>query len=116
MELRSVVRQVPIARPIQDYVVRLVQATHPGPGALAEVARVVRYGSSPRGGQAMVLAAKITALREGRLTPSFHDVRTVAVPALAHRLLLNFEGEADGVRTEDLVRTIVAQVPEDPPR
>lgn len=118
MELRAVVRQVPIARPIQDYVVRLVQATHPTPtptpgaGVHAAVMRVVRYGSSPRGAQALVLAAKISALRDGRLTPSFADVRKAAIPALAHRLLLNFEGEADGVSTEDLVRELVEAVPE----
>jgi MoxR-like ATPase len=116
LELRGIVRQVPIARPIRDYAVRLVQATHPGAGAIAEVARVVRYGSSPRGAQALVLAAKIAALRDGRLTPSFEDVRRAAVFALAHRVLLNFEGQADGVRTEDLIRAIVKQTPEDSPR
>jgi MoxR-like ATPase len=112
LELRGIVRQVPIARPIQDYAVRLVEATHPGKGASAEVTRVVRYGSSPRGAQALVLAAKIAALRDGRLTPSFADIQHAAVPALAHRVLLNFEGDADGVRTDELIRAIVKQVPE----
>ncbi len=112
LELRGIVRQVPIARPIQDYAVRLVQATHPGPDAIADVMRAVRYGSSPRGAQALVMAAKIAALRDGRLTPSFQDVRQAAVPALAHRVLLNFEGEADGLRTDDLIREIVSQLPE----
>jgi MoxR-like ATPase len=130
MELRALVRRVPIARPIQDYAVRLVEATHPraksgaggGGGAAAAVAvlpavdRFVRYGSSPRGAQALVLAAKISALRQGRLTPSFEDVRQAAVPALAHRVLLSFEGEAEGTRTEDLVRAIVAAIPEETPR
>jgi MoxR-like ATPase len=116
LELRALVRQVPIARPIQDYAVRLVEATHPGPGAPAAVGKLVRYGSSPRGAQALVLAAKIAALRSGRLTPSFEDVRQAAVPALAHRVLLSFEGEAEGTRPEDLVREIVAAVPEEPGR
>lgn len=127
LELRELVRQVPIARPVQDYVVRLVQATHPEPGPARspgsagpagasrdKVTRLIRYGSSPRGAQALVLAAKIRALRDGRLTPSFEDVRRGAVPALAHRLLLSFEGEAQGTRTEELVREIVEQVPEVP--
>ena len=116
MELRALVRDVPIARPIQDFAVRLVEATHPGPRATAAVTRAVRYGSSPRGAQALVLAAKIAALRDGRLTPSFDDVRRAAVPALAHRILLTFEGEADGVRVEDVVRTLIAEVPEEAPR
>jgi MoxR-like ATPase len=117
MELRALVRDVPIARPIQDYAVRLVEATHPGrPQATAAVTRAVRYGSSPRGAQALVLAAKIAALRDARLTPSFDDVRRAAVPALAHRILLNFEGEAEGVRTEDVVRALIAELPEEAPR
>ncbi|MES1205214.1 MAG: MoxR family ATPase [Pseudomonadota bacterium] len=116
MALRGVVRQVPIARPIQDYAVRLVQATHPnGTGALPEVTRAVHFGNSPRGAQALVLAAKIAALRDGRLTPSCDDIRRTAVPALAHRVLLNFEGEAEGVRTDDLIRAIVERVPQNAP-
>jgi MoxR-like ATPase len=115
LELRRTVREVPIARPMQDYAVRLVQATHPGTSALSLVTRAVRFGSSPRGAQALVFAAKISALRAGRLTPSFEDIRRAAVPALAHRILLNFEGEAEGVRTDELVRAIVDVVPEDPP-
>jgi len=116
LELRAIVRQVPVARPIQDYAVRLVQATHAGPGALPAVARAVRFGSSPRGAQALVLAAKIAALRDGRLTPSFEDVRRAVEPALAHRILLSFDGEADGTRPADIVRAIVAAIAEDPPR
>jgi MoxR-like ATPase len=116
MELRALVREVPIARPIQDYAVRLVEATHPGPRAIAAVTGAVRYGSSPRGAQALVLAAKIAAMRDGRLTPSFDDVRRAAVPALAHRILLNFEGEAEGVRTEDVVRALIAELPEEAAR
>jgi MoxR-like ATPase len=91
-------------------------AVRPAAAALPAVDRFVRYGSSPRGAQALVLAAKISALRQGRLTPSFEDVRQAAVPALAHRVLLSFEGEAEGTRTEDLVRAIVAAIPEETPR
>ena len=76
---------------------RLVEATHPARSPVAEVKRFVRYGSSPRGAQAVMLAAKIEALRDGRFAPSFADVRRVALPALRHRVLLNFDGEAEGV-------------------
>ena len=79
-----------------------------------QVAAFVRYGSSPRGAQALVLAAKICALRDGRLTPSFADVRKAAVPGVAHRLLLNFEGEADGTTTDAIVERILAALPELP--
>jgi MoxR-like ATPase len=112
LEMRELVRQVPVARPIQDYAVRVIEATHPARSALAQVKRVVRYGSSPRGAQAVILAAKIRAVSEGRLVPSLDDVRRSLAPALRHRVLLNFEGEADGVTTDQLLADIVAQVPE----
>jgi MoxR-like ATPase len=112
LEMRELVRQVPVARPIQDYAVRVIEATHPARSALAEVKRVVRYGSSPRGAQAVILAAKIRAVSEGRLVPSLDDVRRSLAPALRHRVLLNFEGEADGVTTDQLLADIVAQLPE----
>ena len=76
--------------------------------------RFVRYGSSPRGAQAVMLAAKIEALRAGRFAPSFADVRRVALPALRHRVLLNFEGEAEGVSSDAIVERIVAALPETP--
>jgi MoxR-like ATPase len=114
LEMRALVRQVPVARPIQDFVVRLVEATHPARSALAQVKRFVRYGSSPRGAQAIILGAKIEALRAGRFAPSFADVRRVAVPALRHRVLLNFDGEAEGITAEALVGELLAALPEMP--
>ena len=114
LEMRSLVRQVPVARPVQDYAVRMVEATHPARSTIAEVKRFVRYGSSPRGAQAVMLAAKIEALRAGRFAPSFADVRRVALPALRHRVLLNFEGEAEGVTADAIVERIVAALPETP--
>jgi MoxR-like ATPase len=114
LEMRALVRQVPVARPIQDFVVRLVEATHPARSALGEVKRFVRYGSSPRGAQAVILGAKIEALRAGRFAPSFADVRQVAVPALRHRVLLNFDGEAEGITAEALVGKLLATLPEMP--
>ena len=112
LELRELVRQVPVARPIQDYAVRLIEATHPGRSAVAAVRKLVRYGSSPRGAQAVILAAKIRALSDGRFAPSFEDVRRVAAPALRHRVLLNFEGEAEGVSTDAVLAEILAALPE----
>jgi MoxR-like ATPase len=112
LEMRALVRQVPVARPVQDYAVRLVEATHPARSSIAEVKRFVRYGSSPRGAQALILAAKIEALRAGRFAPSFADVRRIALPALRHRVLLNFEGEAEGVSADTVVGQILAALPE----
>ena len=112
LEMRTLVRQVPVARPIQDYVVRMVEATQPARSILPEVKRFVRYGSSPRGAQAILLAAKFEALRAGRFAPSFADVREVTLPALRHRVLLNFEGEAEGTSADDIVSRIIASLPE----
>jgi MoxR-like ATPase len=112
LEMRALVRQVPVARPVQDYVVRLVEATHPSRSSVAEVKRFVRYGSSPRGAQSVMLAAKIEALRDGRFAPSFADIRRVALPALRHRVLLNFDGEAEGVTSDAVVSAVLAGLPE----
>ena len=112
LEMRALVRQVPVARPVQDYAVRLVEATHPARSSVAEVKRFVRYGSSPRGAQSVMLAAKIEALRDGRFAPSFADVRRVALPALRHRVLLNFDGEAEGVTADHVVAAVLAGLSE----
>jgi MoxR-like ATPase len=111
LELKGLVREVPVSRHVQDYAIRLLQATHPdGPGAPDTVKRFVRFGSSPRGAQAMLLASKIRALMEGRFSASADDVRASAVPALRHRLILNFEGEAEGVRTDTVLAEVLKSV------
>lgn len=108
-------RQVPIASHVSDFVVRLVLATHPDkPQSVPIVKRYVRYGASPRGAQAIVLASKIRALVEGRLNVAFEDVRTVAIPALRHRLILNFEAEAAGITTDEVLAGVLSDVPETP--
>jgi MoxR-like ATPase len=112
LQMRELVRQVPVARPIQDFVVRIVEATHPARSAFADVKKFVRYGSSPRGAQAVILAAKIRAIRDARFAPSFEDVRAVVPQALRHRVLLNFEGEADGISTDSILAALLAAVPE----
>jgi MoxR-like ATPase len=116
LQMQQLVRQVPVARHVQDYAIRILQATHPdGPDAPDLVKRFVRYGSSPRGGQALLLAAKIRALMEDRFAASVDDVRAVAHPALRHRVLLNFEGEAEGMKTDLVIDTILKAVPETAP-
>ena len=113
IEMQHLVRDVPIAKHVQDYAVRLLQATHPTtPGAIDGVKRFVKFGSSPRGAQALLLAGKIRALFEGRFAASLDDIRAVALPALRHRVLLNFEGEAEGVKTDDVLHEILKQLPE----
>ncbi|HVY47163.1 MAG TPA: MoxR family ATPase [Minicystis sp.] len=113
LEMQRLVREVPIAKHVQDYAVRLLQATHPTTDdALDAVKQFVRFGSSPRGAQALLLAAKIRALFEGRFAASIDDVRAVALPALRHRVLLNFEGEAEGVKSDDLLKDILKKLPE----
>ena len=108
---RSLVRQVPIAPHVQQVAVALVMATHPdAAGAPDLVKRYVRYGSSPRGGQSLVSAARIKALLDGRFHVSADDIRGVALPSLRHRVLLTFEGEAEGVDPDDLIRAVVEHV------
>jgi MoxR-like ATPase len=116
LELRALVRQVPVARPVQDFCVRLIEGTHPTPTAAAAVVppltrKYVRYGSSPRGAQACLMAAKIKALYDGRFAVSSDDIRYAAKPALRHRLILNFEGEAEGIDPDTIIDSILAELP-----
>lgn len=113
LEMRSLARSVPIASHVSQYVARLVVATHPdSPDTPPLLKKYVRYGSSPRGGQALILGAKITALLAGRYNVAFEDVRAVAPAALRHRLLLNFEAMAEAVRPDDLVAELLKHVAE----
>ena len=117
LEAQQFVRDVPIASHVKNYAIRMVMATHPQtPAASEQVKRYVRYGSSPRGVQSLVLAGKVRALFQGRFHVSIEDLRTVALPCLRHRLILNFEGEAEGVDSADLIRDILEHLPEQAPR
>jgi MoxR-like ATPase len=110
VEMQSLARQVPIPSQVNDYVSRFIVASHP-PGSPARlVNEYVRYGASPRGGQALVLGAKITALLAGRYNVSYEDVASVAPAALRHRLLLNFEGQAEGIATDDVIASLTENV------
>ncbi len=113
LEFQALVRKVPVAKHVQDYVVRLLMNTRPEhPGAPEGVRRFVREGASPRGAQAVLLAAKIRALMSGRFAAAMEDVRASALPALRHRVLLNFEGEAEGIKTDAVLQEILKALPE----
>jgi MoxR-like ATPase len=113
LEMRKTVRAVPIARPVQDYAIRITLSTHPSPPyAHALTMKYVRYGSSPRGAQALVVGGKIRALLNNRLHVSCEDIRAVAYGALRHRVLLNFEGEAERVETDTIIKGILQSTPE----
>jgi MoxR-like ATPase len=113
LEMRKTVRAVPIARPVQDYAIRMTLATHPQPPyAHAFTMKYVRYGSSPRGAQALVIGGKIRALLQNRVHVSCEDIRSVAYGALRHRVLLNFEGEAERIDTDTVIKGILENTPE----
>jgi len=108
LAMRAVVRQVPAAAHVKQYVARLVLATHPGSEHAPPATRkYVRYGASPRGAQAILLAAKVRALREGRANVSFDDVRQAVPAALRHRLILSFEGQAEGIEPDEVLREVL---------
>jgi MoxR-like ATPase len=111
---QALVKDVVAAPHVKDYIARLVWATHPESELAPDlVKKYVRYGSSPRGAQSLALAAKVGALTEGRFNAGFDDVRRVAHPALRHRLLLNFEGEAEAVRIDRVIDALLQHVQPD---
>jgi MoxR-like ATPase len=112
-ESQQLLRQVLIAPPIEEYVVRLVHATQPlaGDGAAAPVRQYLRFGSSPRGAQAVILGAKGNALAEGRVHVSYGDIEKVIYPALRHRIILNFQAEAENVTADQILAEVIKQVP-----
>jgi len=114
LELMTLVRQVPVASHVKDYAVRLVLATHPKTETAAPIAnQYLRFGSSPRGGQTLILAGKVRALTQGRFNVSFDDIQAAAAAALRHRLILNFEAEAEGITTDHIIDQILKDVPRD---
>lgn len=113
LSMQVLARQVPVPTTVSNYVSRLVLATHPGQSNSLLVNNYVRYGASPRGAQSIVLGAKALALIESRFNVSFEDVAAVAPAALRHRLLLNFEGQAEGVSPDDVIADLLAGFPTD---
>ena len=116
-EMKRLLRQVIIAPPIEDYVVRLVHATQPtghkGGAAVSEVKEYLRFGSSPRGAQAIILGAKGNALAEGRVHVSYEDIESVLYPSLRHRLILNFQAEAENIGPDQILAAVIKKVPRD---
>jgi MoxR-like ATPase len=114
LDLQTLVRQVPVASHVKDYAVRLVLATHPKSETAVPISnQYLRFGSSPRGGQVLLLAGKVRALMDGRYNVSFEDVQAVAYGALRHRLILNFEAEAEGITTDHIIEKVLKEVPKD---
>ncbi len=112
LELQKLVPQVPVASHVKDYAVRLIMATHPKTETALPVSnQYLRFGSSPRGGQALLLAGKVRALIQGRFNVGFEDLQAVAHPALRHRLILNFEAEAEGITTDHIIDQLLIEVP-----
>jgi MoxR-like ATPase len=116
LQMRQWVRDVPLADIVKDYAVRLVLSTHPqrGPGdkSVKLAQKFVLYGSSPRGLQSVILAAKARSLLAGRPNVSFEDIRIMLPPSLRHRLILNLEADAEGVSAEKIISEVLEQVPE----
>ena len=111
LEMRTLVRRVPAATPVKEHAGRLILATHPkGADVPAGVKSYVRYGASPRAAQALLLCAKVSALVQGRYHVSLEDVRRWFRPALRHRLILNYEGEAGGVTADRVLTDILEQI------
>jgi MoxR-like ATPase len=114
MQMQGLAREVPIASHVLSYAARLVSATHPGGKESAAITQqYVRYGASPRGMQTLILAGKILALLDGRYNVAFADLKQAALPALRHRVILNFEAQAEGVGADDVVRGIIEAVKEE---
>jgi MoxR-like ATPase len=111
LSMRELVREVPVASHVKEYIARLVLATHPTSEEAPEAARrYVRYGASPRGAQAITLAAKVRTLVEGRSNVSFEDVDSAVAPALRHRIIFNFEGEAEGLAADAVLDEVLRHV------
>ena len=113
LERRNTVLAVPIAKPVQDYAIRLTLATHPNSTHSHPLTnKYARFGASPRGTQALVLGGKMQALLNNRVHVAGEDIRSAVYPALRHRILLNFEGEAEHVDTDVILKEILNDVPE----
>jgi len=110
IHLINTARAVPVATHVKEYAIQLLLATHPDQEDTPDpVRKYVRYGASPRGLQALIMTSKVRALLEGRYNVSLEDIQTVAFPSLRHRIILNFDGLAEGITVEDLIETIVEE-------
>ncbi|MEI7644981.1 MAG: MoxR family ATPase [Chloroflexales bacterium] len=113
VEMQELARTVPIASHVLAYAARLITATHPGGKETPSITRqYVRYGASPRGMQAIILAGKIMALLDGRFNVAFADLKAAAMPTLRHRVVLNFEAQAEGISSDEVVKGVLEAVKE----
>ena len=112
IELQSLVKNMPVSSEVIDYVIRLILASQPKKQEAEETERLINYGSSPRGAQALILASKARAFSQTRFNVSFEDVRKIAYPALRHRILLSFEGEASDKDIDEIIGDIIQETPE----
>jgi len=109
--MRIVAREIPIARPVMEFALKLVLATHPDSEySPSSSKKYIRFGSSPRGAQAVITAARIRAMLDGRYNVAFEDIKYVAYPALRHRLFLNFEGLSEGITPDDMIAEIIKEL------
>ena len=113
LEMREISLGVPISEAVQDYAIRIVMGTQPSTEYASKMTQqYLRYGASPRGSQALVLGGKIRALLAGRREVNFEDIRSIVLPALRHRIILNFEGEAERIDTDAILQEILDSTPE----
>ncbi len=111
LDMRALAREILVADAVHEFVASLIMATHPeSPKATDNVRKFVRFGASPRGGQSMILTAKVRALMDGRQNVAFDDIRRSAIPSLRHRLILNFEGEAEGMTTDRVLEDLLEKI------
>ena len=110
LEMRRIVRTVPVAPHVQEYVVKLTLATHPESRENLLASKYIRYGSSPRGAQTLILGGKVRALLDGRYNVSLEDIRALLLSSLRHRIILNFEAQADGRTADDLLEEIAGKI------
>ncbi len=114
VEYQALIRQVVVANHVQDFAVRAVLSTHPdGQYATPMVNQFLRFGASPRAAQAIILGSKVIALLDGRAHVSMEDIKKTIIPAMRHRILLNFEGEAEGISTDDILQNVIDTLPTD---
>lgn len=113
IEMQKLIREIPVSNAVKNYAVRMILATHPDHEDLEDFHKqYIRYGASPRGAQSLVLGARVYALLDGRFNVSFDDIRRAALPSLRHRIILSFEGEAEGISQEDIINKIINKLPE----
>ncbi|MBN1649306.1 MAG: MoxR family ATPase [Spirochaetales bacterium] len=110
IKMKKLIREVPVAEEVKNFALRLVLATHSDSNEY-KVSQYIRYGASPRGAQSIILASKVFALIDGRYNIGFEDIERAAIPALRHRLILSFEGEAEGISPEEIIESLLKEIP-----